>query len=132
MENSETLFLKSNNFENITLVENEEVISDEKEVAEVFSKYFDMLVSNLNLKVSENLLSPHENLLSPHGNIDNPICAAVSKYQNHPSIKIIWTKHRNKTFSFDNVIFDCINYEIKNLDPHKVIQESDIQTKIIK
>ena len=79
MENSETLFLKSNNFENITLVENEEVISDEKEVAEVFSKYFDMLVSNLNLKVSENLLSPHENLLSPHGNIDNPICAAVSK-----------------------------------------------------
>ena len=73
---------KSNSFENLTAVENEKVTSDEEEVAEVFSKYFDVLVSNLNLKVPENLLSPH-------GNIDGPILPAMRKYQNHPSIKFI-------------------------------------------
>lgn len=56
-----------------------------KKAAKVFSRYFDTLVSNTNLKVSENLLSIHEN-------IDDPMFAAISKYQNHPSIKIILTK----------------------------------------
>lgn len=76
---------KSNNFENLTVVENEKVTSDEKELSEVFNKYFDVLLCNLNLKVPENLLS----LLR---NFDGPIFRAISKYQNYPSIKFIQTK----------------------------------------
>lgn len=39
---------KSDNFKNTTLVENEKVILDEKKAAEVFSEYFDALISDLN------------------------------------------------------------------------------------
>ena len=41
---------KSNNSENLTVVENKKITSDEKEVSEVFNKYFDVLLCNLNLK----------------------------------------------------------------------------------
>ena len=116
---------KSNSFENITLVENGEVVSNDKEVAKIFSEYFDTLVSNLNLKVPNNTLTPNEN-------IDDPILAAICKYQNHPSIKIIKEKHCNDKFSFSNVTIDCIKSEIKNLNTQKATQESDIPTKIIK
>ena len=30
-----------------------------------------------------------ENMLSPHENIDDPRFTVISKYQNHPSVKII-------------------------------------------
>ena len=39
---------KSDNFKNTTSVENEKVILDEKKAAEVFSEYFDALISDLN------------------------------------------------------------------------------------
>ena len=97
------------------LIENEKVISDKKEAAEVFSKHFNALMLNLNLKVLENMLSLHEN-------IDDPIFAAISKYQNHPSIPIIQIKHRNERFS--NFTFDCIKSEIKNVGPCKATVES--------
>ena len=39
---------KSDNFKNTTSVENEKVILDEEKAAEVFSEYFDALISDLN------------------------------------------------------------------------------------
>ena len=66
---------KSNNFENISLIENGNLLTDDFEIAETFNKYFQNLVPKLNLKVASKL----------------PL-AATYKYQNHPSIKTILEK----------------------------------------
>ena len=47
---------KLNNFENISLIENDNLLTDDFETAETFNKYFQNLVPNLNLKVSSKLL----------------------------------------------------------------------------
>ena len=46
---------KSNNFENISLIENGRMLTDDLEIAVTF-KYFQNLVPNLDLKVPNNLL----------------------------------------------------------------------------
>ena len=40
---------KSNNFENISLIENDNLLTDDFEIAETFNKFFQNLVPNLNL-----------------------------------------------------------------------------------
>ena len=49
-------FDKSNNFENISLIENGNLLTDDFEIAEIFNKYFQNLVPNLNLRVPSKLL----------------------------------------------------------------------------
>ena len=48
---------KSNNFESITLVENDSTVSDDNEVANIFNEDFSNLVEDLNLNVPENLIN---------------------------------------------------------------------------
>ena len=73
---------KSNNFENISLIEKGKLLSDDFEIAETFNNYFQNLVPNLDLKVPTNLFR------QTPGNGDK-VSAAISKRQNHPSIKTI-------------------------------------------
>ena len=47
---------KSNNFENKSFVENGNLLADDVELSEFFIKYFQNLVSNLDLKVKSKLL----------------------------------------------------------------------------
>ena len=74
------LFDKSNNFENIFLIENDNLLTDDFEIAETFNKYFQNLVPNLALKIPSNLL------YQTPKNGDEAL-AAIYKYQNHPRIK---------------------------------------------
>ena len=76
---------KSNNLENISLVENGNLLTDVFEIAEAFNKYFQNLVPNLNLKVPSKLLCQ-----APENS--DEVLAAIYKYQNHPSIKTILQK----------------------------------------
>ena len=48
---------KSNNFESITLVENDNIVSDDNEVANIFNEDFSNLVEDLNLNIPENLIN---------------------------------------------------------------------------
>ena len=48
---------KSNNFESITLVENDNIVSDDNEVANIFNEDFSNLVEDLNLNIPENLVN---------------------------------------------------------------------------
>ena len=48
---------KSNNVESITLVENDSIVSDDNEVANIFNEYFSNLVEALELHVPENLVN---------------------------------------------------------------------------
>ena len=83
---------KSNNFENKSLIENDNLRTDDFEIAKTFNKYFQNLVTNLDLKVPSNLLCQ-----TPENG--DEILAAIYKYQNHPSIKTILEKSNFSFFS---------------------------------
>ena len=115
---------KSNNFENISLIENGNLLTDDFEIAETFNKYFQNLVPNLALKIPSNLLCQ-----TPE-NIDE-ILAAIYKHQNHPSIKTIFV-NCNFCFSFKTVSLTDIEKELKRLNSNKASHSSDIPTKNLK
>lgn len=111
--------------ENITLMKDNEIISDNEPVAELFNKFFANIVKELNLAIDENLLH----------NVDHiwdPVLKAIEKYKNHPSVKAIAQKYDQNTFKFKNISLDEIKREIRNLDINKACQDTDIPTKIIK
>ena len=96
---------KSNNFENISLIENGNLLTDDFEIAETFNKYFQNLVPNLDLKVPSTLLcQTQEN--------SDEILAGICKFQKHPSIKTIFEKC-NFSFSFKTVSLTDIEKEIR-------------------
>ena len=64
--------------ERIALVENNEIVSDESDLVEIFSKYFENKVQNLGTDGLTNTSSDNEALT---------IRQAIEKYQNHPRIK---------------------------------------------
>ena len=116
---------KSNNFESITLVENDSIVSNDNEVANIFNEYFSNLVEGLNLHVAENLINHY-------CKGEDPISSAILKYQNHPSITVIKKIHLLNKFSFENASISDIKKDLQNLDTSKATQKSDLPTKIIK
>ena len=57
--------------EKINLIEKNEIISDEKEISEIFNNFFSNIVSKLNLVIDEKYISDS-------GDIDDPVLAAIS------------------------------------------------------
>ena len=68
--------------EKITLVSDDEIFSDDLEIAEKFKEFFKNTVNNLNLSSSEDLLLSTMYL-------PDPVQIAIEKYKNHPSILTI-------------------------------------------
>ena len=115
---------KSNNLEITTLVKNDQIVSNNIEVANMFNDYFSNLAEHLKLQVPKNLLQ--------HScQSDGPILKVILKYENHPGIAAIKEIHHLNQF-FNNFSLDDIKKELQNLDSSKVIQVSDIPTRIIK
>ena len=77
-----SFFDKSNNFESITLVQNDSIVSNDNEVANIFNEYFSNLLECLNLHAPEHLVNHY-------CKGEDPISSAILKYQNHPSITAI-------------------------------------------
>ena len=95
--------------ENIYLDESGEIIRKEKEVANVFNKYFANIVPNI-VGITNN-----HSLLSDIDTTNDPIEKIISKYQNHPSITSI-NKHMTRselTFSFQPVTKEQITNLIR-------------------
>ena len=85
--------------ENITLIENEEIINNEKEICEIFNNFFSDIVTTLNIPkipCSVNVDST-----------DDTVSIAINKYKNHPIIKEI----RNKTPISRKFAFQQVNRE---------------------
>ena len=122
-----TLFSeKVNTNENIMLVENNNIISSEIEIAEKLNAFFSNTVKELNIKVKEDLLCDVSD-------INDPVERAIQKYKNRPSIQMIKEAFdSNKTFSFDLVSSDTIFKEIVSLDTKKVTRSNDVPTNIVK
>ena len=86
------------------------------------------VVKNLNLKVDENLL--HEN----PDFVEDPVLRAVKHYENQTSIKKEIKRNVDKrNFSLSFAFFTDNKQQLKNLNPKKASQDTDIPpTRILK
>ena len=109
--------------------EDEKLIKNQYQIANIFSIFFIEIVPNLGTIVDERYLCNASN-------ISDPIEKAIQKYKNHPSIctvkKMVSTVDKNNKFSFEPITADDISQQIKRLDINKATQESDIPTKLVK
>ena len=110
----------------ITLVENDEIISSDTEVAKTFQNFFSSIVKNSNIQRDETHLSKTTQ--------DNPVLVCTEKFSKHPSI--VSTKKRMETtsnkFSFKYEERKKFHTEIQNLNSRKASQQNDIPIKILK
>ena len=117
---------KVNTNENLTLVENNNIISSEIEIAEKLNAFFSNIVKELNIKVKEDLLCDVSD-------INDPVEKAIQKYKKHPRIQMIKeTFDSNKKFSFDLVSSDTLFKEILSLDTKRATHIDDVPTKTVK
>ena len=116
---------KNTSNESITIVKDEDIISNNLEIAELFNSFFANIVSELNLAIDEDLVVNVDH-------IDDPVLKAIEKFKFHPSILAISEKYEKNTFRFHAVSYEEILKEIKNLDTGKACQDTDIPTKILK
>ena len=112
--------------DNIVLVNDNKVISDDTEVAQTFNDFFKISVNSLNITENKLLLTKTENI---NGGVEE----AIKKFEVHPSIisinENVKVDHR---FSFSLVTVDDIRLEIKSLKPSKTGTFMDIPTKQLK
>ena len=74
------------------IFEEEEIISDDKEIAEVFNEFFINIVPNLKI-TTDHFQNPD------FQRTENPVLNAINKYKYHPSIAMIKSKI-DKQFKF--------------------------------
>ena len=109
----------------ITLLEGDELVSEDKKVAEILNDYFVKITARLEIsEVEENLIKTNE--------LSDPINIAVNMYKRHPSIQLI--KQRvtvGEKLSFQQVSLEEILSQLKNLDPSKASPFGSIPVKIL-
>ena len=115
---------QSNN--KIVLVEDDEIISDDTEVAEIFNSFFVTVTESLGIKENNDNISGTEGIL-------DPIEKSIQKYSNHPSILRIKNRFVNADyFTFNPVSLEEMETEIKRLSPKKATTFKNIPPKILK
>ena len=111
--------------ENGKVNEVEEIITDDKAIAEIFNEFYVNIVPNLKISMENNF--DIEFIKT-----ENPVLNAVNKYKNHPSVIMIKEKIKPiENFSFFPVQYDDVLRKIGNLDSSKSSQQTDIPTKIL-
>ena len=114
--------------EQITLVENNEIISEDSDVAQTLNSFFSNIVTNLKIPAYADSNSNLEN-------VSDPIIKLILKYRDHPSILTIGEVCKEKSdspFLFTGIDKEEILKEILNLDASKACQDTDVPTKILK
>ena len=107
------------------MIENDEVITNDYEVAEKMNNFFIDTIENLDIE-SYAVYNGRE---TNHSNLAEDI---VKKYERHPSIlKIKEYVNLDNKFSFAITAEEELQKEIKLLDPKKANVENDIPIKIL-
>ena len=109
----------------ITLIDKNNIISKDNDVAEVLNNFFDNAVKQLNINENQYLLS------DTYG-IEDPVDIAVEKFRLHPSILAIKENVISSDFCFKNVTLKGIENEISNLNNSKQGTFNNIPTKYLK
>ena len=114
--------------EKITLIEEDGIVSNDEDTAQVLNAFFSSIVASLN--IPEYVTNEHIS-----DNISDPIIKLLVKYRKHTSILTIgevWKEKKYVTFLFSEVSREEIFREILNLDVSKACQDTDIPSEIIK
>ena len=120
-------FLKDKSREKITLVEKEELVASESDVAQRFNQFFSSIVKNLHMPkyvVGDTL----------HLNLKNhPIFMAILKYRNHPSIITIKRfRYQAVPSHFSHTDKKTVLEIIRSLSNNKASQETDLPVRVVK
>ena len=114
---------KQKKLSQIILLEDDKIISSEKEVAEIFNTFF------LN-GTTQNIESEEYN---ETGDVSITIEQILNKYEHHPSIlKIKEHETINQKFTLNNITLSEMDREILNLNTKKSSPTNGIPVKIIK
>ena len=114
--------------EQITLVENKEIISEDSDAAQTLNYFFSNIVTNLKIPIYVNSNSNLEN-------VADPIIKLILKYRDHPGMLAIGEVCKEKSdspFLFTGIDKEEILKEILNLDTSKTCQDTNVPTKILK
>ena len=112
----------------ISLVHNDNVISNDQELADIFNNFFEPGVDNLGIQEYQSDHNIDINSIS-----DDPIDYVKAKYKNHPSIIMINENVSFESrFSFTTVNEENIQREILDLNSKKPGTFGNIPTKMLK
>ena len=110
----------------ITLVENEKIITNDSEIAEIINEFFTNITKTMDIAPGECILVPTNHLL-------DPVEIAVEKYKYHPSIQKIKDKvKQDSSFDFQPVTMKALIDELSNLNPKKASTVKSIPARILK
>ena len=108
----------------IILIEDDNIISNEKEVAEKMNNFFLNAVANLDIEnpfIDEGINNSYEG-----------ITGILKNYEKHPSILKIKEKVQiNETFSFKKTSINEVEHEISRLNKNKTTSYDDIPAKVL-
>ena len=108
--------------ERIVLVEDDQVITADTDLEEIFKGHFENIVESLHIERPCKVDFDRE-----------PVANAIKNFSQHPSIlKIKENTNSSACFSFRTVSKEDLLYQINSLDLAKATQKSDIPTNIIK
>ena len=108
------------------MIDNEEIISDDKQVANTFNDFFANAVKDLNISFNPEFLSNVDN-------VDDAITKACLKFENHLSIKKIKQMQSiSSSFSFKFISLQDMIFEINSLKISKATPIDTIPVKILK
>ena len=112
----------------ITLVDGNNIITEDKELAETFSKFFKEAVSNLEMQENNDIID----FVDPSEFV-HPVDLIIAKYKNHPSIlKIKEMVPTGLKFDFSEVLLENIQHQLENLNIKKATTLKNIPTKLLK
>ena len=108
---------------NIVLIEGEEIYQEDQEVAKILGECFNNAVKSLNVCICEHI---REQFVVSN----DPIQNIISKYSDHPSIKLINDNVTKGSFSFNRISLDVKKASLSSNIPLKFIKDySDICSK---
>ena len=110
-------------------MENEVLVTDDKEVAEIFIEYFVNITDSLGIiSLSLKMLA-----LQDTDGISDPIEIAIQKYSSHPSAKLISSNTKpSHSFPFNFVANSRVSAELRDLKVKKPSPIDSIPSKILK
>ena len=95
-------------------------------MAEVLNEFFTNSARSLNISIPDDYIC-EQPVIS-----EDPIDNILTKFANHPSIKMINEKLVKGNFTFTTVSVTEVEREIKALDTSKVSMSNSIPSKVIK
>ena len=109
----------------ITLVNGQDIITDDPKLAKKFSTFFEEAVSNLDIQENSYLIDST--------NFEDPVDQAIDKFKAHPSIlKINEMISINKSFNFRKVCLNEVEEQIQKLNVRKANTFKNIPPKLLK